>query len=667
MAFERARSPFLWLRRALLALGLLGLAALIVMLGAYRFGKSGQRAQERPRAVVEEGADTVESGKGFDHTQTNEGDPVFRIRAASSRQDRDNTAFLQDVLLDIFREDGQVYEIRSNKAVFNGDQDLAELEGDVVLSGWGELELKTRALELRNKGQVLTSSGEVEISYPPSFVGRGSRLRLDRREELITLGDGVHLQSVPGADIELRLDSERLAYRRDEGVIRATGDVFLRYGGHEVRSRALTIFLTEDGRTIQSLRARWDVNGRLQVGSEPSTATEITYRGGYLELQPDPSGSGHQSFRIEEEGDALVELAATDISGLTRRLVGRFLLGHLQGDQLVQVEGFGDPLVMREEVIGGEPQVLRSAQAERGTANFLADGRPAQIDLEGQVEIRDRVMQIKGGATGRLDLISGQVEIRGRAVELQNDRAEVIAPHFVYSRDSGLIRASEGVRAVLAESAVAALGNTPLGQGEGPIRVESQEALWTVEPPTFSFRGQVRAWRGQNLVLADQLRGDEQGKSLAASGAVKTLWVSPGAAGDTVLGADEPIEVTAERLTYRQEEGHLLYDGQVQVTQGPRNLRCENLTVELTSPGGKAEKMICRTQVEMVDPQAHRRVLGDVAVYTLAENQVEIFGKPVQLLDADDNKLEGKYLLYDVEAGTIQLKSQIPEGRALSP
>ena len=40
---------------------------------------------------------------------------------------------------------------------------------------------------------------------------------------------------------------------------------------------------------------------------------------------------------------------------------------------------------------------------------------------------------------------------------------------------------------VLTDRSLTALRGTPLGQGQGPIQVESKEAFWTIDPPTFSF------------------------------------------------------------------------------------------------------------------------------------------------------------------------------------
>ena len=112
------------------------------------------------------------------------------------------------------------------------------------------------------------------------------------------------------------------------------------------------------------------------------------------------------------------------------------------------------------------------------------------------------------------------------------------------------------------------------------MRVESREALWTDTPPTFSFRGAVRAWQGQNLLLADQVRGDQSGKEMAASGGVRTVWRPAGA---SATGDEAPVAVDAERMTFRQGSHELVYHENVRIEQEDRTIRCQELTVSLTA------------------------------------------------------------------------------------
>ncbi len=211
------------------------------------------------------------------------------------------------------------------------------------------------------------------------------------------------------------------------------------------------------------------------------------------------------------------------------------------------------------------------------------------------------------------------------------------------------------------EAGSEAFERTPFGQEQGgPIRVEAEQALYTEDPAAFTFLGEVRAWRGQNILLAEQLRGEQATRELSAGGGVRTLWFSaPSANGSS--GEAEPIEVASELLTYRQSEGIVVYSGKVRVEQASRVLTCRELSVELDDEGHQARKMTCRDDVLLVDAATDRQVLGDSAIYAVDLKQVEIFGDQVRLIDSQNNRLEGRYLLYDLDTGTVQIQSRPPQ------
>lgn len=727
MTLKRARSPFVWLRRILLVLGLGSVLGVGLLLAGAWFGKAGT-VRPPDAAAVDTGDDTRERGTDFTFTQFGPGgEPLFRIRADKSRQDRADNVFLDGVALDVYRQDGSSIAIAGKSAVFHREAGSAELDGDVVLRGWDHLEMRARALRLQAEGQVLTSEGAVELRYPPDLVGRASSFTVDRRNDSITLAGGVHLRSVPEAAVAVRLDCDRLVYRQQEGQLRAHGDVFLERGEHQLQARAVTVFSNDGLRTIEALRARFDVRGTIvRASSEGEAPVRIAYQGELLEVESEggaptpsepeavgeaeePTGepTGEPAAELEQEQPAadadtgaealsaggtgrrillrapnrgLTTVTIQEPSGLERTLTGRRLIGQLDAaSRLVSVAGDGSPLELVERQAGpkadaeagagagaaagtgaasGETHVVRQASARSGRADFLPDGRIGAVVLRGEVQLADDQIQLTGGDEATFDFGTGGLTVSGDAVELFDPRGRVVAPRFVYQRDRGLLRAEEGVQAQLDSKAAAGFAGTPLGDGRGPLRVASNEAIWTTDPQTFVFRGSARAWRGPNLLLADQIRGDQTHGQLAASGGVATTWIPEPVSG----GAPSvPIEVNAEQLSYREAGRELVYETDVVVTQGRRTLSCTRLNVELEEQGSRAKRMLCHQNVRLVDAEGGRQVLGDEAVYTLARELVEVYGEKVRLFDAENNELVGKYLQYDVAAGTVQLRSQPPE------
>ncbi len=661
MARQRARSPVVWIRRLLLAVGILGVGSLVLMLAAYRFGKSGLETEVTEETTTTTSTDetAVAAGEGTDFIHTIEGRRVFRIRAETSLQDREDTVHLETVILDVFREGGETYHITSKNARVNERTWEARLEGDVVVSGWGELELEARALDLQHGGQLLVSSGAVKFRYPPDLEGRATSLRLDRSTDTISLSGGVHIRNAAGTEIPIRLDCERLVFRRGEGLLRALDDVFIRHGEQQLSARALTIFLLDDQKSLRSLRARWNVTGTALTATEFGGQMRVEFRGELLELEPSPGDLTTRKVRLEGSGADPASVKVVDADGLGRTLSAQVLNSVTIAGQPVSIDGQGRPLLIDEFLDLEPPYPLRQLCARRGRALFLADGGLGQIVLNDRVELADRDFHLSGGSQAILDLDTGKIAIEGPSVELYSERGDIAAPRITYSRDKGLIRAELGVRASLESGSAAAFEKTPFGHGQGPIRVESAEAVYSEDPATVTFLGGVRAWRDENILLAEQLRGDQTTREMSASGGVRTLWfTAPKSDGSSAT--PESIEVTSEYLTYRQTDDTVVYSGGVRVEQAQRVIACRELSVKLDGAGREAQRMTCRDQVQVVDSATQRQVLGDSAVYSVAEERVEVYGDVVRLIDSQNNRMEGKYLLYDLEAGTVQIQSRPP-------
>ncbi|MEL7061303.1 MAG: LPS export ABC transporter periplasmic protein LptC [Acidobacteriota bacterium] len=664
---SRARSPYRWFRRLLLALGVVAIAALGVLLAAYRFGTEGERPEDQ--ATIGDD-DAVTSGQNIDYTQTSGNVPIFRVRAERSVQTRDDISNLEGVILDLFGEGGRQYTIESQRAEIDRQRSQAKLRGDVRVHGWRELELSSRELELQDGGRLLRSSGTVEMRWKANdvpLIGRASQLRFDRQEDIVQLLGGVHIKSADGSTTPVRLDADRVVYHRAQNSLEAAEDVYLRWGSQELRTHHLAIHMWPDGESLRFLKAHFDVSGSLLAPVEGSElgGTRIEFSGQMLEVRPNPEEPDYR--RVLLDGSAtptparrnprtvVARLESIAADGTARRLTGRKIDAGLRGGDLVQAVSWGDPFEVVEYLDLDEPYYLRRACADRATAKFLDDGGLQSIFLEGQVELRDFDLFVAGGDTATLDVADGRLAVRGESVDLYTEQAQLTAPQVDYNRDGGVLRATRGVEAQFASSSTLDAG--PFAGSQGPIRIASKEAMWTESPETFVFEGGVRAWRGSELLLAEELRGRRGNGEIAASGGVKTVWQPAPRPGASEL---EPIEVTAALLSYGADRSELVYRDEVEVMQDGRKIACNELVVELEPGSGRARRMTCVDQVELVDPIKGQRVTGNRAVYSVADRRVEIFGDEVELIDGSDNRLVGRYLVYDTVSGRSRLRGRPP-------
>jgi len=652
------------LRGALLVLMVLLAAALV---GLYLFGRSG-----KPGAPLEDddsGLATPEGeitliGEGFEFTHSEGQKPLFRVRGDSVRADRQGTVYLDGVGLTLYDESGTGYDVAAERASYNRERRQARLAGEVVLSGPDNTRLATRGLRMVEDGDVLISTGPVSFRWQ-NLTGRAERLRIDRPRDLYTLTGDVQVESLPEAEEEVLLTAQRLFFERGAHQIQAAGDVVMVRGGDRIEAGRVNAFLDEDDSTVIFLRARLDVSGDLAMstattagsgadgGDDTGSPRRLRFSGRSLSLLRDQQG---RLRNAEIEGAPLHPVVAETPSadGSVQRLVAGYLVGEFSNGILTQVRAFNEPRVEDLATAGGE--VARRLDGRRLEATFTADGRMVGLTAEEDVRFRDEQIQAQGDRA-TFDTLQETGSFFGDPARLDSQRGELLAPRIDYERKNGVLHAQDGVRAVAQEAGQVGLGGTPLGEGEGPVRIESQEAFWRDDPRSALFRGDVRAWRGENLLLAETVRADQSAEKsqLLASGDVRTVWLPAPADGASTPGTTAPVEVTANTLTYSQPSEVLIYEGQVRAEQGRQVLTCRRLEVELNDDG-EAEELTCAGDTRLEDRAGGNSARGERAVYDLTSRKVTMTGDPVTLKKSDGGEVQGGRVVYDLETGTAEVR-----------
>lgn len=664
---RKARSPLALFRKLLLAafvLSVLGVVALFL------FGRAGQR-REAPGDDRETraGKGMTLIGEDFDYTFTEGERPIFRIRGNSIKADREETLFLEGVALTLYDKKGREFHVESKRAAFNRGTNQGQLQGNVLLKGPGNLELRTARLDLLKKGNVVSSRGPVEIRYAARYVINAGRMQVDIQDELYVLQGGTRVNSVPGVEPPVALTSQRLVYERTKRWLRIEGGANLRRGIDRLSARRIFGNLSDDESALTFVHAFWDITGETHSTVQPEgqapQPTRVRFRGKDLTVLLKPQGN--QVRRVELEGPkeaggkAVIEAVGP---GVVRTLTARRIEGILTEGVLSAADGFGGVEIRETSRVEGR-NVVRRAEGQRGMASFRQDGQLTRMELHQAVTYRDGEVTATGNLA-TLDMETGRGEFFGAPVVVSSDRGRMDAPRVVYNTDNQIVTARGGVRALLTRVEETAMAGTPLSEGEGPVHVESQEAFWRQEPSSFLFRGDVRAWRGENLLLAPELRGDREADQLVATGGVKTLWFptpeqqAKAADGEEGEGSGQkgPIQVVSNEMNFLNQKGVLVYTGNVRVDQEGRTLTCQRLEVELGEEEREAETMTCTGDTKLNDPRTGRRVEGQRAVYQVGQRQVDIFGEPVVMRDKDGNVVRGRRVVYFMEDGRVEVKGK---------
>ncbi|HYU36230.1 MAG TPA: LPS export ABC transporter periplasmic protein LptC [Thermoanaerobaculia bacterium] len=657
--------------RTLLLLALV--LTVVAVVGLFLFGRAGRPTKPKP---VEEDTQAGEGvtlvGEDFDFTFTERERPIFRIRGDSIRADREDTLFLDGVGVTFYDENRQPYHVESKEASFNRTNNEGRLQGDVVLRGPSNLELRTAQLQIRENGKLLMMPQPVEVHYATAYIITGDKMRVDLKDEVFVLNGNARINSVPGADPPVLGTAERAVYQRKQRLLRIEGNANLRRGRQRLAAQRITAFLTPEESGLTFLRALWDVSGQtadLREGSPGSTL--VTFKGKDLAVMLRPEGG--QVRKVDLDGTPR-DLATLETSGdgVVRNLAATRLEGILAEGVLSEAEALGG-VELEETTRAGKSasgqREVRKASGRRAEATFRPDGQLANLSLLHEVTFEDPQVKASGNRAS-LDLEAHRGELFGQPVELDSDKGHLQAPHVVYDTENKIVNAQGGVRGVLTQVAAQDLAGSPLAEGEGPVHVDSREAFWRQQPSSFIFRGDVKAWRGENLMLSTELKGEPDAHRLTATGGVKTIWIPEEGAGKagsappapqkgngTGAQRGAPIEVRASDLLYLEGQRIVTYTGGVRVEQQGTTLNCQKLDVTMNEEK-KPQQMTCTGAAKLNDPKGGRQIEGETAVYRLDQRNVEFTGEKVTMKDREGNVVQGRRMLYLIDTGKVEVKGK---------
>ncbi len=657
-----------WLR-ALLLLSLIGFSAVVLRTlldQGEDVGGEAEPGTERNLETRERGL--VLAGEGFDYEYTEGGRQALSIHGDRMLSDRDDNVVLEGVELTLYQEDGDAFHLVSEKGSYNLRSEQSELEGDVVVRGPDGLRFETERITV-HRGQLIQSKSPVRFRFAERYAGRANSLTVTLRRRVYRLDGKVRIDLVRGVPAVGFLACDLLLFERDEGLIRALGDVRLRRGDDFLSARRLAVRLTEDERRASFIRAHWGVTGR-RAGVDPDgDPFWIGLRGEALSLTLDETTGDPQELEIESSDRSSVILEQETAAGSMRRLSTPYLTGEFAAGEL-RLMKMSEPVALTE-ALTSDPQALlgwgcaKEAQVELDSGGFV------RTILEGAVELWQSGLHSRGDQA-TVEHESGAGELQGVPAAVLFDRGELTAP-AIHQREDGSIEAEGGVLARF-------VGGTGSFRGrDEPVRVESESASWSPADGSVVFLGNVQAWQGTSLLLAQEVREETAVERLTASGGVRTLWereaaevperfvevrADPGIAdsgGPESEAApeaprEEALEVTAESLVYDRPSSVITYQGDVYARQGLRSMRCEQMEADLDDDG-KARRVTCRENASVVDRLAGRTVEGDLAVYDLETSTARVSGERVRMEDADGREVVGPVLVYDFATGSARVES----------
>lgn len=134
--------------------------------------------------------------------------------------------------------------------------------------------------------------------------------------------------------------------------------------------------------------------------------------------------------------------------------------------------------------------------------------------------------------------------------------------------------------------------------------------------------------------------------------------------------ADQPIHIRANSAEMDQEQGVVIYRGDVQVDQGTLRVTADEMTVEYEEQEviritAKGEPARYKQQIEADEEEVHAR--SSTIIYHTRDERIDLVGNA--FLTQEGNEITGDLIEYDIVAGKVDAKaeSETPVRMILQP
>ena len=321
--------------------------------------------------------------------------------------------------------------------------------------------------------------------------------------------------------------------------------------------------------------------------------------------------------------------------------------------------------VQTERAIPG--RALQTATAKAGSAQLLASGGWSQMELQGDVRMRegDRSAQAEHALLRRDEQTA---TLTGKAV-IRDASTETAAPRIVLHQMTGDILAGGGVRS----TDLSARGSSvQLAAAPTNVTADSLEANSKTGRALYS--GHARLWQGESVLEADSIELLRAAQMLNANDHVRAVFPqtatpAPGSATGAGTKKSNLWHVTAERLSYWDAENRAHLERNVVAQSAEQKIRAAAMDLYFTrsasshletppqAPGAQQISRAVATGDVIVDEGA-RRAVADHGEYTAAEGKFVMSGGNPTLFDGSAGTTKGRQLTFFLADDTIIVDSE---------
>jgi LPS export ABC transporter protein LptC/lipopolysaccharide transport protein LptA len=546
-----------WQRRARVVIAIAAVACLIVVWFALR-PRPGNRAEPPPVARTDPSA-VVESGASQTLRFNREHEEV-RIAYQKLLSYKDGTSKMIGVKVVTERAGGRIFTITGSEGHIGDQQSTVSLSGDVHVTASDGLELATDRATYTEADGIVRAPGDVRFSRG-RMSGSGVGFTYEKNQNILTIEERVNVRvaaDAAGAGA-MQVEAGALQFARNDKVLRFERSMKAVRERQVIEADTAVAHLTADEERIELLELR----GRSRITTaEPMPGTLQSLAGRDIDLKYRPDGRTLE--RATTTDSAALEIAA-DAGSAPRQISANTIAVAMAEDGTTPTT-----LTARDNVHltmpGAAPMATRTVSSRSLDSTGEGGGGLTRARFAGAVQFAERGQDINRTATsGALDVgvSPGFASI--------NDARFSQAVRFV---DRDMIGTSAVGRYVLDKGSLELTGSdaaNPRPHVENrQLAVDAARIDVTLDGPVVNAAGSVKS-----VIRA------ERGKSHIPS----------------MLKQDQPVNVTANDLTYDGNASHAVYSGAAQLWQGETTIKAASITIDSRSGDLNAAGPVTTTTV----------------------------------------------------------------------
>ena len=559
------------------------------------------------------------------------------------------------------------------------------------------IRVTAKSLDFERDSRAMRLYGPVEADTHTAHLRAGKlTLSLDaayRAEKLVVTpgpdGKNPELES-QGADGSTNLSAVTItAQFSPEGwltIIEGAGDV----RGSRRTGKEVDDFRAEHG-TMElwpkvNQPRQMNLKGSVQLTTQGDTSGEarmLQTRELLVEFADGKKGQGSKPQRAETLGTGSIEWTDAERQTGTpgRPASSEAARTKLQADKLEMEfgeEGKARQLVatgnvLTERAAAGKP--LQTATAHSGVARLLASGGWSQMDLQGEVRLKEdhRSVQADHATFVRATqtaLLTGKALARDTTAETQ-------APRITFVQTTGDIRAEGGVR-----STDFSTGGSGAQLAAVPANISADAMQANSKTGRALYTGHARLWQGDSVMEADSIELLREERVMNAVGNVRAVF--PQAAGplpaQTVAVQPGPKKprlwhVMAGSLTYRDAEGRTHLEKNVVAQAAEQKMRAAAVDLYFTraekpnsnvatgsaaaNPAAGAQQISRAVGTGgVIVEQGTRKATAERGEYSAADGKFVMSGGNPTIYDAVEGTTTGRQLTFFLADDTIIVDSE---------